>query len=103
VLGMKRSKMTCNLVLRIPSLGVDDNLEARSCSGAKGDHPLVISLYWLSAGLFQSLGYADTAKDDTKGAAACNFDAAAVGHSYVAMVGEGNAVLEEFLNQAHIT
>ena len=43
------------------------------------------------------------AKDDMEGAAARNFDAAAVSHSDVAIVGVGNVVLKEFLNQTHIT
>ena len=43
------------------------------------------------------------AKDDAEGAAARNFDAAAVIHGDLAIVGVGNVVLEEFLNRAHIT
>ena len=43
------------------------------------------------------------ANDDTKGAAARNFDAVAVSHRDVAIAGVGNIVLEEFLNRTHIT
>ena len=42
-------------------------------------------------------------ENDTEGAAAHNFDVAAVGHGDVTIVGVGNVVLEEFLNRTYIT
>ena len=47
--------------------------------------------------------YGVAAEDDTKGAAARDFDAAAVSHSDVVVVCVGNVVLQEFLNPTHIT
>ena len=47
--------------------------------------------------------YGVAAEDNTEGAAARDFDAAAVSDSDVVIVCVGNVVLEAFLNRTHIT